>query len=192
VDGESRDRGVLVVTWKAPENDGGSAVTGYDVQIDDRSGQDACASKFDDAEDATTPGTSATFTDLTGSAYCIRVRATNDEGDSDWVVAGTVAMAASVPGAPRNLEETNETKNSVILDWDAPRSDGGSDITDYIVEYRKAGSTAWITFDDKVRTATSASVTGLDKDTEYDFRVAAVSAAGTSEYSEVFTHSTDR
>ncbi len=183
--------GEFVVAWTAPASDGGSAILGYEVEIDDRSGEDRCSGRFDASDDEFAQDTSAAFSSVTGTAYCVRVRSVSAEGESDWVEAGVVSLAGGTASAPRNLEETSETKVSVILDWDAPSIDGGSDITDYVVEYRVHGQTTWLTFDDQVRTATSASVTGLKKDTEYDFRVAAVTAAGPGAFSEIFTHSTD-
>ncbi len=190
VTGSSSVRGELTVTWSVPSSDGGSAILGYDVEVDDRSGQDSCSSRFDSSDDATVTSTSVTFTGLKGSAYCVRVRATNAEGDSDWVEAGVVTMAASAPGAPKSLDKSNKASNSITLKWEAPSSDGGSSITDYLVEYRESGSSRWITLDDQVGTATSAKVTGLSKGTKYEFRVAAVNGAGQGDYTDIFTQST--
>ena len=65
-------------------------------------------------------------------------------------------------------------------------SNGGSAITDYVVQYSINNST-WITFNDGVSTATSATVTGLTNGTLYYFRVAAVNSVGTGPYTSSVT-----
>jgi hypothetical protein len=45
------------------------------------------------------------------------------------------SFTATVPGAPLNLAGTAGDLQ-VTLVWDAPTSDGGSPITDYVVQYR--------------------------------------------------------
>jgi hypothetical protein len=61
---------------------------------------------------------------------------------------------------------------SVALTWAAPVSDGGSAITDYVVEY-SIDDTTWSTFVDGTSALTSATVTGLANATTYRFRVTA-------------------
>ena len=61
---------------------------------------------------------------------------------------------------------------SVALTWAAPASDGGSAITDYVVEY-SANDTTWSTFVDGTSALSSATVTGLANATTYRFRVTA-------------------
>jgi len=61
---------------------------------------------------------------------------------------------------------------SVSLTWAAPASDGGSAITDYVVEY-STDDTTWSTFVDGTSALTSATVTGLANATTYRFRVTA-------------------
>jgi hypothetical protein len=69
------------------------------------------------------------------------------------------------------------------LSWDAPLDDGGTPVTDYVVQYSNDGGSTWQTFADGVSTSTSATVTGLTNGTEYVFHVAAVNAVGTGAYS---------
>ena len=178
VAGASRARGELTVTWSAPTDDGGSPITSYTVEIDDRSGESGCASSFKKSASKEVTATSATFTGLTGTGYCVRVEATSDEGDSGWAQAGVVAMVASVPGAPRNVEQDGESKTSIDVKWEDPSDDGGAAITDYVVEFRKQGASTWAVFADGVSDATVATVTGLTKGTTYEFRVAASELGG--------------
>ena len=45
---------------------------------------------------------------------------------------------ADKPSPPRNLVVSNTTADSCNLTWDAPEDDGGSELTNYIVEKRDA------------------------------------------------------
>ncbi|MEI8142990.1 MAG: fibronectin type III domain-containing protein, partial [Chitinophagia bacterium] len=83
---------------------------------------------------------------------------------------------ASAPGAVSGLRYESNTNDSVTVSWSAG-TDGGSAITDYLVEYSASGG-SWIRFDDGVSSATSVTVTGLVADPAYKVRVAAVNAVG--------------
>ena len=94
---------------------------------------------------------------------------------------------ANVPGAPASLNVTPGDMQ-VTLDWTAPGSDGGSDITEY--QYRvsdDAGSTwspDWTDVPDGSDTGTDRSdersytVTGLDNGVVHTFEVRAVNVVG--------------
>jgi lysophospholipase L1-like esterase len=98
---------------------------------------------------------------------------------SDSHVSSTPATA---PGAPTNLT-ASALDGAVSLSWTAP-ANGGSAITDYIVEMQPAGG-AWSTYADGVGTATSGTVSGLTNGTAYSFRVSAVNSVGTGSASNV-------
>ena len=90
------------------------------------------------------------------------------------------------PSAPQNLSVTAQTGGtSVELDWDAPTDTGGSAVTDYDVS--SDNGTTWASTGD---TATAYTLTGLDKGTEYNFRVRAVNAQGDGTASTAVTETT--
>lgn len=94
--------------------------------------------------------------------------------------------AAAVPNQVTGLVAT-PSSGQVALSWAAP-SNGGSTITDYVVQYRTpAGSGGFATFPDGVGTTTSATVTGLTNGTAYGFVVSAVNAIGTGAASSEVT-----
>jgi hypothetical protein len=96
----------------------------------------------------------------------------------------TTVNVATEPSAPRSVVGVaGDTQASVS--WGAPTSDGGSDITDYIVEYQQDGAATWSVFADGTSNATSATVTGLTNAREYQFRVSALNAVNTSATSGV-------
>lgn len=110
-----------------------------------------------------------------------------------WVLGSGEATASDPEApdltAPAQVIGLNATAgdSEVDLSWLVP-DDGGSAITDYIVQYRVAGvGGAWSTFGDGTGTTASTTVTGLTNAAGYDFRVAAVNAIGTGAYSTVHT-----
>lgn len=100
---------------------------------------------------------------------------------------GAVALGGAVatvtePSVPRSITVTVDD-SSAMLSWLAPSSDGGSAITDYVVEYRETSATGWTRLADGISTAASATITGLTVDVPYAFRVAALNAVNTGVFS---------
>ncbi|MCU0274728.1 MAG: fibronectin type III domain-containing protein, partial [Acidimicrobiales bacterium] len=93
---------------------------------------------------------------------------------------------ATVPAAPTSVTISSTGGGQVAVAWTAPTS-GGSPIRDYRIERRTSPSGTWTVVDDGVSTTTSTTVSGLVGGTTYEFRVAAVSAAGTGPWSAVVT-----
>ncbi len=87
------------------------------------------------------------------------------------------AVQLTVSSAPTGLSAT-AGDSQVALSWTAPTADGGSPITDYVVEVYGDGS--WSTFSDGTSTTTSTTVTALTNGTEYTFRVSARNSIGDS------------
>ncbi len=105
-------------------------------------------------------------------------------------IPGTAGLAAfGLPGgptAPRSLAGTTGSKR-VSLTWQAPASANGSPVTDYIVQFRRKGTSTWKTFNDGVRTTRAATVTGLTTGVTYEFRVRAKNAWAIGGFSVVLT-----
>jgi hypothetical protein len=116
-----------------------------------------------------------------------RVALVNAAGTGDSAV--TVSTPRTVATAPTNLVG-RPSNGQVSLTWKAPSSNGGSPVTDYVVQYRASTASTWLTFPDGTSTATSATVTGLTNGTAYLFRVAGVNAAGIGEYTPTAVEAT--
>lgn len=107
------------------------------------------------------------------------------------VVAVTVL---SVPGtahaglatAPLTLVAT-AGNTQVALTWTAPSSDGGENISDYVVEYSPNVATVWNKVVRTASTTLSYTVTGLTNATTYTFRVSATNGSGTGPTSAITT-----
>lgn len=92
-----------------------------------------------------------------------------------------VGPVAELPGAPTGLTAAATATTKATLQWSAPASDGGAAITGYRVEYTTGGS-AYALIGEAAGTTTD--VIDLVPGASYQFRVAAVNAAGVGAYSE--------
>ena len=127
------------------------------------------------------PGTSCSISPLTnGTEYKFSATASNTTGTSAAASSASSAVTpASAPSAPLGVAGSG-TGASATVTWSAPSDNGGSAVTDYIVEYRVATSGTWTTFTDGVSTTTSTTVTGLSAGSSYEFRVTAKNLIGNS------------
>jgi len=172
----------VALTWSAPSDDGGSSITDYVVQYKETS-----SGTWNTFNDGTSTNTNATVTGLiNGTQYDFRVAAVNiiDTGTYSSVITATPIPGATAPDAPTSLS-TTPASTQVALTWSAPGDDGGSPITDYIVQYKASADSTWLTFNDGTSTNTNATVIGLTNGTQYDFRVSAVNIINTGTYSSV-------
>jgi len=134
--------GAAALSWTAPADDGGGPVTGYSVYRRIGSGDESLLA-------TTAPGTTmhVDFGVTNGTSYTYRVTASNAAGEGAFSNAVTVVPtgSATAPDAPLDLRagKTKGSSLAVILDWDAPPSDGGSPISTYFVYRRGPGETAF-------------------------------------------------
>ena len=165
----------VALTWTAP-NDGGTAITDYTIQF--KATSDSSWITFTDPVIGTT-GAIVTGL-LNATSYDFRVATTNVVGTSAYssAISGT---PRTTPGLPTSVTAT-PTNGQVTLSWTAPSSNGGSAVTDYIIEVKTSSAFTWTTVADGTNTNTSVVVTGLANDTSYNFRVAAANIAGAGSY----------
>ena len=169
------------LSWDAPSEDGGSTITGYDLEYS----VDGSIPWMD----LTTSATTIAFSDNTGltagTTRHYRVAAINDVGTGEYTTtnATTTAATTTVPGAPTNLTATAVSDTQIDLSWDAPSEDGGEAVTGYDLEYSEDGNEPWTDLTTSV-TTTSFDDTGLTAGSTRHYRVAAINAVGTGAYSE--------
>ena len=131
---------------------------------------------------------SATITATTPAHATGLVDVTIDLGDGDELYKATKVNSyryATVPDAPTNLA-TTPLDNAVRLTWTAPANNGGTSITDYVIQYSADGGITWSTYSHIASTSTAVTISSLTP-TTYTFRVAAVNAIGTGAYSATAT-----
>jgi predicted acyl esterase len=158
------NNGHIQVAWQAPPTwAGGSAPTGYRVTV----------SPTNDTVDVPAGTTSLDYSNVgTGGTFTFKVAA---KFDSVVAPSSDASLAVTIgdPSAPQSVVAT-AAKESAVVTWAAPASDGGSPITGYTVTATPGGATcAWTTG------PLTCTVTGLTAGTSYTFGVTATNASGT-------------
>ena len=122
-----------------------------------------------------------------GKAVKVRVIFNDDDNNEETLTSpATAAVAAETAAsdAPQSLNVSPDDTGTLDVSWEAPASDGGSDITGYRVQWKSgsedydgsAGSTRQAEITDPAsRTHT---ITGLTDGVEYTVRVIAVNDVG--------------
>ena len=173
----------LVVTWQAPRDDGGAAVTAYHVRW-----KAAAAATYEAAEIAPSPaGPTHTITGLTnGTNYQVQVAAENEAGES--AAAAGAAVPRKKPCKPEIVSaQASNTKLSITVKWEQPDCNDGSGITGYRHRLAAEGG-AWQpekeTGGASARMHTIESGEGLTSGIVYRVQIAAVNQAGASGWSD--------
>ena len=151
---------VVTLTWSPPADDGGSDLTGYQMQGGLLTSWITIL--------ATDPGPASFFNLENGREYTFSMRAVNRIGPGP--TASVKATPRGAPSAPRNLA-ASPGDTEVTLTWEPPAEDGGSDVTGYQYQVDeedwKDGGTA---------DARSVVVSDLENGRSYTFSVRAVNA----------------
>jgi hypothetical protein len=129
-------RGTLTLSWQAPADSGGLAVTGYRVYAGDAPGGAASLQALGDVRSFTESGLPS------GTTRYYRVSAVNGVGEGA-LSAEVSGKTAAPPGPPRALAATKAltvyvggpgtVALGIRLDWQPPADDGGAPITAYRV-----------------------------------------------------------
>jgi len=165
---------MATVSWVAPA--GSVPVTDYVVQY-----ARGATATWVTVPDGVSTATTATVNGLVnGTAYRFRVAAVNGAGTGVWSAVSASVTPSGVPGAPTGLVAVAGPAMAT-LSWVAPA--GPVPVTDYVVQYAVGTSATWVTVNDGVSTATTATVSGLRTGTGYRFRVAAKSGTFRGNYS---------
>ena len=164
-----------LLTWDEPDSDGGSEVTGYYVEKLSRS-------KWVKVNKKAISDCEYKVTDLVEKSKDneFRVCAENLAGigapseTTGKFVAKNPYDPPSKPDAPV-VEEMLEDSASVT--WKPPASDGGSPITNYILEMKASNEVKWVAVSKDIPDL-KYNVTELKAEKSYEFRVSAQNKAG--------------
>ena len=184
----AHDHERIDLAWEAPDFDGGSAITGYRIEVSENAG-----STWSDLVANT--GSAATEYSHTGLAPATtrhyRVSAINEIGTSERSDVANATTDAVVPDRPTDLVATATEPTRIDLEWSAPAYDGGAPISGYRIEVSEDGA-AWT---DLQRSTGSPLTTyahiGLKPGSTRHYRVSAINRAGTGLPSNVASASTD-
>jgi predicted phage tail protein len=170
----------VALSWSAPAEDGGAALTGYVVQRETADGW---------VEVGTPTDTTLEVTGLTaGEPASFRVAAVNEAGRGAWsdVVTATplAKPVATVPSAPTGLAaRVSSNRRTIKLTWNAPANDGGAPVTDYVVQVTVFPLFGWYVVNDGVSANPSATVISPLPGLKLYYRVAARNSAGLGAWS---------
>jgi hypothetical protein len=171
------------ISWTAPTDNGGTAVTGYYIEYS--------LNNFSTTLNTTSATTSKTITGLTSNtAYKFRVYAQNAVTTGAGVngsavsntATGTTALTVTAPSASV-ITPTVNSDTSISLAWTASTDNGnGGTITYKLYQKSGSGSYALIFGPSTTRTYTS---TGLSAATTYTYKVESINNTYTTTSSEV-------
>uniref|UniRef100_A0A8C3F8A2 Titin n=1 Tax=Chrysemys picta bellii TaxID=8478 RepID=A0A8C3F8A2_CHRPI len=167
-----------VLAWKPPLQDGGSNISHYIVERRETS------RLVWTVVDSNVQTLSCKVTKLLeGNEYVFRIMAVNKYGvgeplESEPVIAKNPFVVPLPPNAP---EVSAITKDSMIVVWERPASDGGSEILGYVLEKRDKEGIRWTRCNKRLVSELRYRVTGLIENHDYEYRVSAENAAGLSE-----------
>lgn len=170
----------VALSWLAPTNLGGSAVSQYVVQYSRDNGATwAIMSYIAGSQLIATVARPAK-----GQTWGYRVYARTSFGDSEISNVANVSVAVTVSSAPLIRTIVLNSDVTVSATWTAPGDNGGTPITGYIVE-RSSDNVNFTAMDPT--TALSATLPAGGPGTRHFVRVKAVNAAGFSAYSSVIS-----
>ena len=133
--------GTLAVSWSPPAEDGGAAITSYDLRYIRSDALDKPDDNWTVREDIWSSGPlSYELDSLTnGVGYDVQVRAVNTAGDGPWSATATDTPRTK-PGAP-TIDVITPGNYALSITWFAPAEDGGSAITSYDLRYIHSDAT---------------------------------------------------
>lgn len=171
------------LTWKKPKDDGGVPITGYVIEK-----MDTSTGRWVPAGTADPEKTEQEVKGLEQNhRYQFRVRAVNEEGESDPLETDSAITAknpfdvSAPPGLPE-LEDWDE--HHVKLKWEPPIRDGGAPITSYTIEVMDKDSGEFVKAFETEGPVCKGVVKKLEEGQQYKFRVRANNKAGASDPSE--------
>uniref|UniRef100_A0A4W4EDF1 Titin n=1 Tax=Electrophorus electricus TaxID=8005 RepID=A0A4W4EDF1_ELEEL len=166
------------LAWKPPKQDGGSKIIHYIVER-----RETSRLIWTVVEPKYQAETLKVTKLLEGNEYIFRVLPVNKFGVGDALQSDPVLIKDPfmLPDAPKGIEVSNVKKDSMVLSWEAPTSNGGTPITGYIIEKHDKEGVRWTRCNRKTVTDLTFKVTGLLEGHLYEFRVAAENAVGVSE-----------
>lgn len=167
--------------WNPPSNDGGAGVSHYIIER-----RETSRVTWTEVE----PHVEAVNYKVTklvpAKEYIFRVAAVNKFGVGEFLESDpfTAQNPFTTPSAPSTPTASAVTGDSVVLTWERPETDGGSEIDGYVVEKRDKEGVRWTRCNKRRLNDLRFRCTGLTEGHFYQFRVLAENAGGVGAPSE--------
>ena len=176
------------LSWSPPTDDGGSAITGYLIEVSEDGGSSWRAL-------ANTESTVTTF-EHTGldpqTTRHYRVYSINSIGTGPPSNVASATTVATPPGALGRLVAETVDSSRIDLSWSAPRDDGGNMIAGYQIQFSADQGLSWsVLVVNTGSTETTYSDVDLAPGTTRYYRVLAINSVGPGTPSNVASATTD-
>lgn len=170
--------------WKAAEN-----VLTYHLQVSEN---DAFTTTVIDKKDITSASYAATGLQREKTYYW-RVSGENETGEGSWSETWKFTLAPAAPAVPSLLLPANKSdKQSIVvttLKWAAPAT--GATVTGYRIQVSTSSDFSSTIIDEPNVATNTYEAKGLAANAVYYWRVAASNAGGNSEWTEVWSFTTE-
>lgn len=120
------------------------------------------------------------FSFVISTAHMYNLRLQKDH----WKLTHTtqiLIVCTGPPSYPEKFHYTERTKDSLTLTWKPPRNDGGSPLIGYFVEKKRQDQQAFEPCNTEICPNLTMTVTGLEEDWMYEFRIKCANLIGESE-----------
>ncbi len=184
----------ITIEWTAPTNAMLGTITSYNLRYIKTSEDEAVEGNWTVVTSIWTAGSldytlNPTPSLVNGVSYDMQVRAVVGTDQHPWSGVRS-ATPRTTPGAP-TIDAVTGTDGSLTVEWTAPTSDGGDEITSYDLRYIKTSEDETMDANWTVETGVWSSgdpdleydLMGLDTGTQYDVQVRAVNDAGAGAWS---------
>ena len=177
---------IVRLSWSAPSNTGGAAITGYRIEV--ASFADALWNTL--VEDTESTETEYSYKVEPGTTLSYRVFAINSAGRSRPSTVVRVTVDAVAPSPPTGVGALAVSHDAIGVAWNEPANTGGAPVTGYRIEYSNDGGFWNVLASNFAATSTAYRHTDLKPATQYFYRVFAINKAGRSGPSEVVNATT--
>uniref|UniRef100_A0AAZ3RGX3 Fibronectin type-III domain-containing protein n=1 Tax=Oncorhynchus tshawytscha TaxID=74940 RepID=A0AAZ3RGX3_ONCTS len=171
----------VVLSWNPPTYVGGCAINNYVVEK-----RETTSTNWQIVS-ATVARTIIKAARLkTGCEYQFRIAAENRYGKSPVLISENIVAQYpfNLPSAPGTPVIQSSTKDSMVIVWEKPGSDGGSKILGYHLESKERNSLLWVKQNKQLIPDSRFKLGGLDEGIEYEYRVYAENIVGVGKASK--------
>ncbi len=176
------------LSWSAPISDGGSRITGYEIEVSSNGGRTWTVRVSNTRSSSTTYA----HTGLeSGTTWHYRVSAINSEGTGEPSNVASETTDIGPPRAPSSLSAVAPGESQIRLSWAPPSDDGGARITGYRIDVSTSGGALWTVLNGNTGSISTAYThTNLPPGSRRSYRVAAINSQGRGAYSNTASATT--